>query len=549
MIKGVTDLGHKTLPSETRVGAFRHEARKARPFPRCGRDPGSGGGRERRDSRISRGELCVEVGLLETTIAGGTKIGFRSGRTAGETLSPPPLEVEALDQGSAGRADLRRVAGSYFRVYGKYPDGLVKEENRELAAGEKGRRTRSPALLPRPLPPDTQESASSAPASWEEVLDIYREQDRLLVERVKRRCAKEKTPFIAFDLERLMENYRLLSRGLYRARVFFPVKCNDHPGILELLASWGSGFEVASWAEARTLLDMGVEPERIIFGSPVKVGEHVAAAYREGINLYAFDSHEEVRKLAANAPGCQVYLRLSTPEVGESIFPLSGKFGAPPGDALHLLRAAEEAGLRPVGLSFHVGSQCLDPSSWWIALATTASVWREACREGFDLSVLNIGGGFPVTYREPVLEKEVFVSSVNFALRSHFQKMPRLIVEPGRAMVGDVAVMVATVIGKARRAGTEWLYIDAGIYQGLVEAMQEKERFSYRVFAEGRGPLRRYNVGGPTCDSADVVARGAVLPELECGDRLYIMSAGAYTNVCATAFNGFEPPRVLLMSG
>jgi ornithine decarboxylase len=163
--------------------------------------------------------------------------------------------------------------------------------------------------------------------------------------------------------------------------------------------------------------------------------------------------------------------------------------------------------------------------------------------------MLNLGGGIPIPYCDPVIDKEVFISHLNIALKSHFNKRPRLIVEPGRAMVGDIAIMVTSVIGKARRGGTNWLYIDAGIYQGLVEAAQEKERFAYRMYTDGKGVPRQYNIGGPTCDSGDVVARGVTLPEVECGERLFILSAGAYTNVCATNFNGFKAPDIYFLNG
>ncbi len=160
------------------------------------------------------------------------------------------------------------------------------------------------------------------------------------------------------------------------------------------------------------------------------------------------------------------------------------------------------------------------------------------------MSVLNLGGGIPIPYCDPVLDKEVFLSHIALALNSHFRKIPRLILEPGRAMVGDIAVMVGMVIGKAYREGKEWIYLDAGIYQGLVEVAQEPGRFSYRICTTGAGPLCEYIIGGPTCDSSDVVAHGIFLPEVDCGDLLFIFSTGAYTNVCATSFNGFPPPRI-----
>jgi ornithine decarboxylase len=357
-------------------------------------------------------------------------------------------------------------------------------------------------------------------------------------------ASNKKTPFLLFDMERLMRNYSILQGALKGAEIYYPVKSNDHPHILSTLHGLGSGFEAASWGELEGLLAIGVSPRRIIFGAPIKSIDGIASAYEAGVRLFAYDSYAEISKLSSAAPGCSVYLRLSVPFRGDSIFPLNGKFGVEPQEALQLLQAARKEGLEPCGLSFHVGSQCLEPSSWWRAIASAACVWEQALRAGLRMSILNLGGGIPIPYCDPVPDKEVFLSHIALALSSHFRDIPQLILEPGRAMVGDIAVMVGSVIGKAYREGKDWIYLDTGIYQGLVEAAQEPGRFSYRICTAGAGPLREYIIGGPTCDSSDVIARKVFLPEVECGDLLFIFNTGAYTNVCATNFNGFPPPQI-----
>ncbi len=481
--------------------------------------------------------------------------------TVGATPAPPRVaEIREVglryrpESGYPSRPSLREMAQLIFRIYGRFP-GSAGHTRRESfpTAGYDG--SSYPQILTLERAPD---ALSGTCCGGNRGVLHYRGHDsflalgladHLFIEQVKWRYARARTPFLVFDISRLMDNYLHFQRVLRGAEVFYPVKCNDHPFLLGLLRDWGSGFEAASWAEIEGLLKAGVEPKRIIFGAPIKAEEHIGKAWRAGVEVYAFDSREEIDKLARWAPGCRVYLRLSVPDIGASVFPLSGKFGASLYDAHRLIWAARENGLRPAGLSFHVGSQCLDPHAWWLAVAAAARVWERAAREGIELEFLNLGGGIPVSYRRPVPEKGLFLSHINLALKGHFWRVPRILVEPGRALVGDAAVMVATVIGRARRKGMDWVYIDAGAYQGLIEAVQEKERFSYQVYAEGGGPLRLYNVGGPTCDSEDVVAREVLLPELRCGDRLYILNAGAYSNVCATDFNGFAPPDVHFMCG
>lgn len=486
--------------------------------------------------------------MLSETVAGSRR------RALLERVPVPPAIPRRAEYGfprpedipGPTRLTMRELARTIFRVYGRFPGQERGLPGVTTLPGDDGfhyperlwleYRAGSVDGLERLRPPE-----GLGYCGHDSFISVSLA-DHVFVNEVKWKFSHLDTPFLVFDISRLMENYLLFRRLLNGAEVFYPVKCNDHPFILGLLRDWGSGFEAASWQEVRGLLELGVEPGRIIFGAPVKAEGHIARAYREGVETYAYDSREEIEKLSRAAPGCQVYLRLAVPDLGASVFPLSGKFGAPLHDAHRLLWAAHDRGLRPVGLSFHVGSQCLDPRAWWLAVAAAARVWERVTKQGMRLEFLNLGGGIPVSYRVPVPEKEVFISHVNLALKGHFQKPPRIIVEPGRALVGDAAIMVATVIGKARRQGMDWIYIDAGTYQGLVEAVQEKERFSYLVYAEGREPLRRYNVGGPTCDSEDVVAREALLPELRCGDRVYILHAGAYSNVCATEFNGFPPP-------
>lgn len=493
--------------------------------------------------------------MKENIVANGGLL--RTGEEVGGPFPPTrggrsPLHGD--DDGRKGVSGWKELARSFFRLYGRFPavprgNGLspgCKAGNDGGNYPEHGITQRELLLVAGEAPAPGDLLATGPQGRDSPPLPHLR--DCLLVERIKRDYASARTPFIVFDIDRLLENFRLLSGSLGEMEIFYPVKCNDHRGILELLRDWGSGFEAASWGEIRKLLEIGVEPQRIIFGAPVKVEEHISLAYREGIDLFAYDSYMEIAKLAAAAPGCRVYLRLAVPDHNASVFPLAKKFGASPREAVALLGAAEAAGLRPEGLSFHVGSQCLDPSVWWLAVAAAAWVWNRARAAGMDLRLLNMGGGIPVSYSYDVLGKEVFLGSLNLAVRGHFHRRPRLIIEPGRSLVGDAAVMVASVIGKACRDGREWLYLDAGTYHGLVEAVQERERFSYLVYSQGRGPLRKYFLGGPTCDAGDVVARDVVLPELHCGDRVYIMSAGAYTNVCSTTFNGFEPPEVYFMS-
>ena len=353
-----------------------------------------------------------------------------------------------------------------------------------------------------------------------------------------------KTPSLVMDLSGIKARYVQIRYHLPEVNVYYAVKANDHPGVLKTLAEVGSGFEVASSKELEKVLSLGVPPEKIISSNPVKPEEFVDFAYRSGVDRFAVDSFAEVEKIAKIAPRSRVYVRISVPNEG-SEWPLSRKFGVDPETALDILEFAKEKGLIPAGVTFHVGSQCNNLRNWFIAIREASYLWERARSRGMRLMFLNMGGGIPVRYTTEVLRIEDIAYYVKGLLRKYFPTPPyELQIEPGRGVVGDQGVLVTTVIGKAKRGDENWLYVDTGVFNGLAEAIGG---IRYPVFVEREGELKEWVIGGVSCDSLDVIARRVYLPEPEVGDRLYILSAGAYTTVYASEFNGFPKPEVICL--
>ena len=350
------------------------------------------------------------------------------------------------------------------------------------------------------------------------------------------------TPFFLVDRRIVRANLRAL-RAATGADVHYAVKANAHPEILAALAEEGSGFEVASTAELRAVLDVGVGAERIVSSNPVKVPAFIRQASAVGVRRFAVDSAEELRKLERDAPGAGVYVRVAVDNSG-SDWPLSRKHGAQPGEVVPLLVEAAERGLDPIGLTFHVGSQCRDPRSWRAAMLTMAELWQEASRRGIALRTLNLGGGFPVQHLKAIPELGEIGELVRALFAEHFPSGTELVVEPGRALVGNAALLVTSVIGKARREDGDWLYLDAGVFNGLMESIGG---FEYEYRADRPGPTRPWTVAGPSCDSVDTMQAGVELPELAVGDRVYVMNAGAYTASYASDFNGFGKPETFFV--
>ncbi|MGE5537738.1 MAG: type III PLP-dependent enzyme [Gemmatimonas sp.] len=354
------------------------------------------------------------------------------------------------------------------------------------------------------------------------------------------------TPFLVVDLDVVGDNYRRLRAAVPGAGIYYAVKANPAPEILKLLTRLGSSFDIASVNEIDMVLAAGAGPERISYGNTIKKKSDIAAAFQRGVRLYAFDSDAELGKIADAAPGSRVFCRILTSGANAE-WPLSRKFGCDVEMAKKLLIAAAKRDVVPYGVSFHVGSQQRDPAQWDTAVAQAAWLFKECEQNGVQLSMLNIGGGFPTRYRKVVPKMADYGGAISESLARHFgNHIPDIIVEPGRQMVGSAGVIQTEVVLISKKSETDakrWVYLDIGKFGGLAETMDEA--IQYPIVSSRKGAAQPVVLAGPTCDSADILYEKADyrLPEdLEIGDKLEIRSAGAYTTTYASvAFNGFEP--------
>jgi len=353
------------------------------------------------------------------------------------------------------------------------------------------------------------------------------------------------TPCLVMDLDRVADNYRALRAALPAAAIYYAVKANPAAQILRLLAGMGSCFDAASIQEIDDCIAAGAPASAISFGNTVKKASAIAAAHRHGVKLYAFDSAEELAKIAQNAPGANVYCRIAVDNIGAQC-PLSRKFGTTLDRARDLLLQAPGLGLIPHGLSFHVGSQQTGAAAYELAIAQVAMLFTDLKSAGIELKMLNLGGGFPIRYQDDVPETDQFGTAIMHAMTQHFgNDLPDMLIEPGRAMVGNAGVVAAEVVLVCRRMPQDerrWVYLDIGRFGGLAET--EGEAIRYRVTA-GAGPTGPIVLAGPTCDSVDIVYEKSPynLPlDLAAGDRVLIHDTGAYVSSYASQnFNGFAP--------
>jgi len=354
------------------------------------------------------------------------------------------------------------------------------------------------------------------------------------------------TPFLLIDKDKVREKASLIGRHIKKSRVFYAVKANPDIEILRYLNKLNMNFEIASEGELEILTSIGVKPSRIISSNPVKSLKFLRIAASYGVHSVSFDSAEEVDKLAEFIPHGNVYVRLSVPNEG-SEWPLSKKFGVELNEAVHLLSYARDKGLNPVGVTFHVGSQCTNIYNWNIALDKAKTLWDLAKKKGIRLKLLNIGGGYPIRYTKNVIGIEAIEKNVNSLIFERFPRDIEVHIEPGRAVVGDAGIFVTTVIGKAKRDDEDWVYLDVGVFNGLMESVGGI-KYSYLVESHKQTRTRKqWTVAGPSCDSFDVIDKNVTLPEPQVGSLMLILSSGAYTVSYASEFNGFSIPRTILI--
>lgn len=347
------------------------------------------------------------------------------------------------------------------------------------------------------------------------------------------------TPLLVVSKSKLVQTYRTMRNHLPGVELFYAAKANPNPYVLQILQEEGCSVDVCSHGELTAAKQAGFAPSGMLHTHPCKTRQNLMDCYDEGVRLFVYDNDSEAEKIAQYTPDVQLLLRLAM-SAGSSMINLSAKFGADPREAVDLLLAAKKRGLDVRGFSFHLGSQCLNPSDYRTVLRRVRRCWDEAAAVGIELEVLDIGGGFPAPYRDnEMMTLASYCDNVSDSLHEVFGDTGvRLIAEPGRGLVAECMTLVTQVLGKSVRGGTTWYIIDDGLYGSF--SGKVFDHVDYNVIADNPYglPLHPCVLAGPTCDSSDVVARDQMLPELNVGDLLLVPTMGAYCGASACPFNG-----------
>lgn len=347
------------------------------------------------------------------------------------------------------------------------------------------------------------------------------------------------TPVLLLEPERVRQQYRRLHDALPFVRFHYALKALSHPRVVEVIREEGGCFDIASDTELELL--RGVPVDRVIHTHPIKTPDEIARAVGQGVRMFVVDNPTELAKFAGYGSDVRLLVRLAYRSPG-SKSDLSSKFGIDPRAAGSLVEAAIAQGTPVAGFSFHVGSQLDDPGRFRAAVAETLELMDALeSRLPIRFTTLDIGGGFPVGYLEDVASIETIARAIRPLLEPRSSALD-IIAEPGRILVAEAMTLVTSVTGVADRPDGRWYYIDDGVYGSYSNIVAEDVHplvFTARELRDPDAPAGPHGtVAGPTCDSADVIARGVRLPELHPGDLLFSPAMGAYTAVTATDFNG-----------
>jgi len=350
------------------------------------------------------------------------------------------------------------------------------------------------------------------------------------------------SPLLVLSLEQVERNYAFLAQQLPGVKLYYAVKANPNEGIIRKLAELGSYFDVASDGEMRFLTEMGIAAEQMVYANPVKTPRGLKVAKETGVYKFTFDSESEIGKMAKAIPGGTVLLRVRV-ENPRALVDLNKKFGAHPDDVIHLLNLARQQGLDVAGLCFHVGSQSSSADAYIEAITICRRLFNDAQDAGFNMHILDIGGGFPIPSLAEAVDIRGMTEIIRESLTENFPDT-EIWAEPGRFMCGTAANLITSVIGTQHRNGNQWYFLDDGLYGTFSAVIFDHWDFELETFKDTEQIPATF--AGPSCDSLDIMFTDKMVTPLEIGDLILVTGCGAYTSASATVFNGFAKTPIVI---
>ncbi|KAK2843637.1 hypothetical protein Q7C36_011852 [Tachysurus vachellii] len=348
----------------------------------------------------------------------------------------------------------------------------------------------------------------------------------VIKQKITESSSGDQDAFYVADLGDVLKKHLTWAHVLPRVTPFYAVKCNESRVVVKTLATLGTGFDCASKTEIQLVQSLGVEPSRIIYANPCKQVSQIKYASAHGVQMMTFDSEVELMKVAQSHDNAKLVLRIATDD-STAKYKMSVKFGATLKSSRLLLERAKELGLDIIGVSFHVGSGCTDPETFTQAIADARCVFDMGAELGYNMTLLDIGGGFPGS-DDSKLKFEEVTAVINPALDKYFpaDSGVRIIAEPGRFYVASAYTLAVNIIAKKVNMKEQ-----SGSDGKTMKPKPDEHMYPCSIW-------------GPTCDGLDRIVELCTLPDLQVGDWLLCENMGAYTVAASSTFNGFQKPDI-----
>ncbi|XP_006636176.2 antizyme inhibitor 1b [Lepisosteus oculatus] len=374
----------------------------------------------------------------------------------------------------------------------------------------------------------------------------------------------EKNAFFVADLGDIVKKYTLWQNVMTQIKPFYAVKFNNSQAVIEILAALGAGFACTNKSEVALVLSCGVAPENILFTSLCKQLSHVTNAAKNGIDILVCDNETELRKIARCHPNARLLLQIATETHSEGE-EMSMAFGSTLKNCRHLLESAKERGVQVVGVKFHISSSCKDMRAYTHALSDARCVFDMGEEFGFNMNILDIGGGFCGS--EAQLE-EIY-RSMRPLLDVYFppESGVSVIAEPGSYYVASSFTLAVNIIAKKVVARDQYdhpldvepslndepafvYYMNDGVYGSFASKLLEKAIAAPSVHKKSskEEPVFASSLWGPSCDGLDQVVEHCLLPELEVGDWVIFNNMGANAMGGQSVGDFQKPPIYYLIS-
>lgn len=361
-------------------------------------------------------------------------------------------------------------------------------------------------------------------------------------------------PFYIIDIGEIIKLYEKWITIFPNIKPYYAVKCNPNPVLLDVLTCLGSHFDCASENEIKSVIELTNDPDKIIFANPCKMSSQIKYARANDVDMMTFDCEEELYKIRLYHPYAKLILRLAVDD-SQSLCKFNSKFGCKIENIEKLIHLMNTLQLKLIGFSFHVGSGCKSVDSYYEAIKTCKSAYELAIKNNIDITIIDIGGGFPGINVENNINIEQIAETINKAQQDFFSKeivedKLHFISEPGRYFVEKSHTLVLNVIGKKReiymnettKEKEELIiyYLNDGVYGSFNCIYFDHKKPIVLPFNErNEKKLYKSKIFGPTCDSIDLITNEIMLPELAIGEWVYIENFGAYTTAASSSFNGF----------